>query len=85
VTFGEAADVLAERLAARGLAVRAETTLAAGVRAAFAELRPGEELLFSPACSSFDEFRNVIDRARAFRRELDRAAAARHAPQARMR
>ena len=70
ITFGEAAEVLAEQLGARGLEARAHGPLRAAVRAAFAELRPAEALLFSPACSSFDEYRNVSDRSRAFRAAL---------------
>lgn len=66
ITFGEAAEVLAERLAGHGLETQVHGPLADAVQAAFGELRPEEELLFSPACSSFDEFRNVADRARAF-------------------
>lgn len=70
IAFGEAAPRLAELLGAHGLDTRVRATLDQAVRAAFAELAQGEPLLFSPACSSFDEFRNVLDRARAFRAAL---------------
>jgi UDP-N-acetylmuramoylalanine-D-glutamate ligase len=36
-------------------------------------MEPGEELLFSPACASFDAYRNFRDRALAFRRALPKA------------
>ena len=40
--------------------------------AAVACARPGETVLLSPACSSFDEFSNMAERGRLFK-ELVRA------------
>jgi UDP-N-acetylmuramoylalanine--D-glutamate ligase len=41
-------------------------TVEAAVRRAAEEVRPGEVVLFSPACASFDQFRNFEERGRAF-------------------
>ncbi|WP_425228280.1 UDP-N-acetylmuramoyl-L-alanine--D-glutamate ligase [Sphingomonas sp.] len=47
-------------------------TLANAVAAAHANAEPGETVLLSPACASFDQFRDYEDRGRTFR-ELVRA------------
>jgi UDP-N-acetylmuramoylalanine--D-glutamate ligase len=48
-----------------------ETTIvddmAAAVRDAAAHARPGDVVLLSPACSSFDQFRNYAERGRIFK------------------
>jgi UDP-N-acetylmuramoylalanine--D-glutamate ligase len=41
-------------------------TLAAAVEAAAAAARPGESVVLSPACASFDQFRDFADRGRQF-------------------
>ena len=40
------------------------------VAIAFERMEPGAELLFSPACASFDAYLNFRERALAFRRAL---------------
>lgn len=70
--IGEAAGELEEALDGAAPLVRAGTLEAAVSRAA-AEVRPGEVVLLSPACASFDQFRDFNDRGDAFQ-HLARAA-----------
>jgi UDP-N-acetylmuramoylalanine--D-glutamate ligase len=65
VLIGEAADRLAAAL--DGVAeIRRAATLEEAVRAARALARPGDAVVLSPACSSFDMFRDYQHRAEAF-------------------
>ncbi len=73
VTFGGSSEPLAAAFRAAGVPVTALATLREGVARAWAELRPGEALLFSPACASFDEFLNFRDRALRFREHVQAA------------
>jgi UDP-N-acetylmuramoylalanine--D-glutamate ligase len=41
--------------------------LAAAVRDAAAHAQPGDVVLLSPACSSFDQFRNYAERGKSFK------------------
>jgi UDP-N-acetylmuramoylalanine--D-glutamate ligase len=45
-------------------------TVEDAVAAAWRFAREGDEILFSPACASFDSYRNFKDRAAAFRAAL---------------
>ncbi len=71
--IGESASDLAHALAGA-----TELTLAGSLEAAVAEAaeraRPGEAVVLSPACASFDQFRDYRDRGRRFR-ELARSLA----------
>lgn len=47
--------------------VHEEETLPSAVTAAFREARPGDTILLSPGCSSFDMFRDYAERGNVFR------------------
>jgi UDP-N-acetylmuramoylalanine--D-glutamate ligase len=65
VVLGEAAGRIAE--AARGaLPVERAASMADAVERASRLARPGDAVLLSPACSSFDMFRDYRERGRAF-------------------
>ena len=66
--IGEAAAPIGEALARAGVAYEEPGTLEAAVAAARGEARPGEVVLLSPACASFDQFDNFEHRGEEFRR-----------------
>lgn len=70
VCFGEAGNDLAAALTTAGVPTRRVATVEEAVHTAYAEAPPGAELLFSPACASFDAYPNFQARAHAFRAAL---------------
>lgn len=72
--FGKTGPEIAESL--HGLPVQTVATLADAVTLASVQSRPGEVVLLSPACASFDEFRDFEHRGDVFA-ALARAAAER--------
>jgi len=76
VVFGEAAPILEEALRAAAGDLSPEErpqilrtgTLAEAVSAARSAARPGDVVLLSPACTSFDAFENFEQRGEEFRR-----------------
>jgi UDP-N-acetylmuramoylalanine--D-glutamate ligase len=78
VVLGEAADAIAQAVGER-LPCRKVTTMQEAVRAGAALARAGDAVLLSPACSSFDMFRDYKHRGDEFVRavrELEKEAAA---------
>jgi UDP-N-acetylmuramoylalanine--D-glutamate ligase len=66
VLFGAAKNLIARALGHLADTVMVEN-LAEAVREAAAAARPGDVVLLSPACSSFDQFRNYAERGRIFK------------------
>jgi len=66
-TIGEAGPMFARILKAAGKPVTESTTLAQAVRDAHTAAGPGEVVMLSPACASFDQFRDFEARGDAFR------------------
>jgi UDP-N-acetylmuramoylalanine--D-glutamate ligase len=64
---GESADELADALASEGVRFTYSGDLEAAVRDAFADAEPGDVVLLSPACASYDQFRDFEERGARFR------------------
>jgi UDP-N-acetylmuramoylalanine--D-glutamate ligase len=70
--IGEAADEIAEALADAGVRFSASRTLEQAVVDAFEDAEPGEVVLLSPACASYDQFRDFEERGERFRELVER-------------
>jgi UDP-N-acetylmuramoylalanine--D-glutamate ligase len=66
--IGETADELAAALGRAGVPYVVCGNLANAVGAAVEAARPGEVVLLSPACASYDQFRDFEERGEEFRR-----------------
>jgi len=66
-TIGEAGPMFADLLEARGIAVTRAETLENAVKCARKDSQAGETVLLSPACASFDQFRDFEARGDAFK------------------
>ena len=66
VAFGEDGPQIRRELEGCGVGCSLEGTLAEAAAAAAELAQPGDAVLLSPACASFDEFANFEERGRAF-------------------
>ena len=64
--IGRDAEAIATALAGTGVPQARHDSLEAATRWGFAQARPGDALLLSPACASLDMFRNYAHRAETF-------------------
>ena len=69
--IGEAAGQLASALEKHGVHYELNGDLETAVRSAAAKAEPGDVVLLSPACASYDQFSNFEERGEAFRRLVE--------------
>jgi UDP-N-acetylmuramoylalanine--D-glutamate ligase len=69
VLLGEAGDRMARELAGAAPIVRVPG-MAEAVKEAAGAARPGDVVLLSPACSSFDQYRDYVERGKHFQDEV---------------
>jgi UDP-N-acetylmuramoylalanine--D-glutamate ligase len=74
VVIGEAADRIARAVGSRVPLLRAQS-MDDAVNQAFSHASPGDAVLLSPACSSFDMFKSYADRGDRFVAAVERLAA----------
>lgn len=65
--IGDSAPLIADALAAAGVPFEHAGDLSTAVARAAADARPGEVVLLSPACASYDQFANFEERGARFR------------------
>jgi len=76
ISMGEAAAEIAAAARAAGVKdIAPAGSLAEAVGIAWARARPGDVVLLSPACASFDMFQNMAARGRAFKQIVAALAA----------
>lgn len=80
VTIGADGPAIARIAATVGIASRQADSMDEAVRMAADAAESGHVVLLSPACASFDMFRNYADRGRAFREAVEHMARERGVP-----
>lgn len=68
--FGQDGRIIANHCQAAGLPYRIISSLKEATQAALVEAAPGEIVLLSPGCASFDEFSDFEERGRKFKQYL---------------
>ena len=66
VLIGRDAPLIADVLQGTGIPLIGSASMEAAVEAAHGAAQPGDAVLLSPACASFDMFRNYVHRAEAY-------------------
>jgi len=68
VLIGEAAEVIAKAAQAAGVRhIARAAALPEAVKVAYSQAKPGDVVLLSPACASFDMFKDMAERGRIFK------------------
>jgi UDP-N-acetylmuramoylalanine--D-glutamate ligase len=74
IAYGESRDLVVQDLEGRLPVIKKGSDFAEVLAAASALARPGDAVLLSPACSSYDMFRNYEDRGAQFRAAVEALA-----------
>lgn len=74
ILFGEAGSLI-ERAWMGKVALQRVVSLEAAVQMAVGTIKPGDVVLLSPMCASFDEFKNYEDRGQQFKNWVEKYAA----------
>lgn len=74
VLMGQDAPVLQAALEVSGVVCHRATDMSSAVQQAFELAQPGDAVLLSPACASFDMFASYIERGRVFTEEVTELA-----------
>jgi UDP-N-acetylmuramoylalanine--D-glutamate ligase len=70
ILIGRDGDKIAQSIEGSGVPIQRARTMEEAVQMSLAAAREGDAVLLSPACASFDMFRDYEDRARAFVRAV---------------
>lgn len=74
VLLGRDAGLIAHSLEPAAIPVFYANSMADAVNQSLSQARPGDAVLMSPACASFDMFKNYVDRAQVFRQAVEAVA-----------